>query len=275
MSKVDYKAIFENTGIASIVIGQDDVILLANQKFVKFSGCPRDEIEGKKKWTEFVIEEDCPKVKECIWQKEPADEINDTCEFRLIDHSGNIKYFFAAITEIPSTNTAVMSLLDITDRKLAGKALRQRDLEIEMKSRNLEEANVAMKVLLNHQQEEKALLEEQVLTNFKKLIVPSIENLKRLALNDEQMMQVQVIEKQLHEITSPFFRNQPIAMRDLTPRQTQVASLIKEGMTSKEIAKMLRISLASVDFHRQNLRFKLGLLKNGKGLRSHLMSSYS
>lgn len=201
--------------------------------------------------------------------------MKDTCEFKFVDPSANIRHYFAAITEIPSTHTAVMALLDITERKLAEEALRQRDLELETKSRSLEESNVALKVLLNHQRDDKASLEEQMLTNHKKLIVPSIENLKRLTLNDEQMMQVQVLEKQLEEITSPLFLDQTITMRDLTPRQIQIAALIKEGMTSKEISKMLRISKASVDFHRTNLRSKLGISRNSKmSLRSFIISSH-
>lgn len=272
---MNFRAVFDHLGAASAVIGQDDVILLANRKFELFSGCTRGEIEGKKKWTEFVAEEDRPKVKRCLWREEAApDPLKDTCEFRFTGPGENIRYYFAAITEIPSTRTAVMSLLDITDRKLAEEALKQRDLELEMKSRHLEEANVTLKVLLNHNQEERAALEEQMLINFKKLIVPSIENLKRMNLNGEQMMQVKVIEKQLEEITSPFFMNHSIAMRDLTPRQIQIASLIKEGMTSKEIAKILNISQASVDFHRTNLRSKLGISRNSKmGLRSFIISS--
>jgi PAS domain S-box-containing protein len=272
---MNYRAVFDHLGAASVVIGQDDVILLANRKFELFSGCTRDEIEGKKLWTEFVLEDDRPKVKGCMWRRETApDKLKDTCEFRFTGSSENVRYYFAAITQIPSTRTAVMSLLDITERKVAEEALRQRDLQLEAKSRSLEEANVTLKVLLNHKQEERVSLEEEMLTNFKKLVVPSIENLKRLSLNNEQMMQVHLIEKQLQEITSPFFRNQSIAMRDLTPRQTQIASLIKGGMTSKEIAKMLRISQASVDFHRTNLRSKLGIFKNTKvSLRSFIISS--
>jgi PAS domain S-box-containing protein len=272
---MNYRAIFENLGAASIVIGQEDLILSANKKFEEFSGFGREQIEGKKRLTEFVVEEDRPKVKGCMWKRNNAeDHRKDTCEFRFVDPSENIKHYFAAIAEIPFTRTAVMSLLDITDRKLAEEALRQKDLELEMNSRNLEEANVTLKVLLNHKQEERASLEEQILTNFKKQIVPSIENLKRLALNDEQMMQVQMLEKQLKEITSPLFRNRSIAVYDLTPRQAQIALLIKEGMTSKEIAKMLRISQASVDFHRTNLRSKLGISKNSKmSLRSFIISS--
>lgn len=272
---MNYRKIFEHLGAASVVIGQDDLILLANRKFEKFSGCSRDEIEGKKRWTEFVAEEDRRKVKGCLWKREPEHgPMTDTCEFRFVDSADKTSHYFAAITEIPSTNTAVMSLLDITERKLAEEALRQRELELGMKSRSLEEANVTLKVLLKHKQEDRASLEKEVLTNFKKLIVPSVENLKRMTLNDEQVMQVQVIEKQLQEITSPLFRNHPVAMRDLTPRQTQIASLIKEGMTSKEIGRMLGISQASVDFHRANLRSKLGIFKNTKmSLRSFLVAS--
>jgi PAS domain S-box-containing protein len=277
MSKGDYKAIFENTGAASIVIRKDHLILLANKKFEKISGYGRNKIEGEKKWTEFVIEDDCPKVQKCIWQKEPtADEVSDTCEFRLIDQSGNIKYFLAVITEIPSTNTAVMSLINITDLKLAEEALKQKELELEKKSYSLEEANITLKVLLNHNHEGKAVLEEQMLANYNKLIVPAIENLKRLRLSNKQIVAVQVLEKQLQDIISPFVRNMSIASLDLTPRQIQIAKLIQEGMTSREIAESLCITPVAVGFHRRNLRSKLGILKNGKiSLRSYLISSYS
>ncbi|MCE5262546.1 MAG: PAS domain S-box protein [Deltaproteobacteria bacterium] len=273
---MNYRAIFENLGAATAVIGRDDVILLANRKFEKISGWGREEIEGKKKWTEFVVEEDRPRVRGCLWTREAAPgPPKDHCEFRFTDPSQNIRHYFAAITEIPFTDTAVMTLLDVTERKLAEEALRQRDRDLEMKSRSLEEANVAWKVLLDHQRENRASLEEQVLTNLKKLVIPSIENLKRLSLNDEQRMQLRVLERQLQEIAAPLFRNLSIAARDLTPRQMQVALLVKDGMTSKEIAKMLGISRASVDFHRTNLRAKLGIFKDAKkGLRSFIISSH-
>jgi PAS domain S-box-containing protein len=273
MPKVDYRAIFENTGVASIVIGQDSLILLTNKKFEKLSGCRRDEIEGKKKWTEFVIEDDLSKVKECLWQQEPAaDEIRGICEFKFIDPLGNIKYIFAANREIPSTNTAVLSLLDITDRKLAEEALKQRDLDLEMKSRSLEEANVALRVLMKHAQEAKALLEEQVLANFGNIIGPSIEDLKRLRLNDEQISQVELIEKQLQDIASPFIVNLSRAFRNLTPRETQVALLIKQGMSTKEIGTALRIAEPGVNYHRTNLRRKLGIGKTAINMTSYLQS---
>ncbi len=163
------------------------------------------------------------------------------------------------------------SLADAEERK----AQKQRGLELEAKSRSLEEANTALKVLLKQRQEDKSLLEEQILTNIKKIIMPSIERMKHLRLNDEQIGQVKVIEKQLQDIVSPFTRNLSTTFRDLTSRQIQVASLIKEGMTTKEIAKALNMTEMAVGWHRRNLRIKLGIVNNAINIRSYLMSMNS
>jgi DNA-binding CsgD family transcriptional regulator len=52
----------------------------------------------------------------------------------------------------------------------------------------------------------------------------------------------------------------------------QVASLVKDGKTSKEIADVLNVSETTVNFHRKNLRVKFGLRNKRTNLRSYLMS---
>lgn len=42
----------------------------------------------------------------------------------------------------------------------------------------------------------------------------------------------------------------------LTPREWEVAKLLAQGLTSKEIAETLSISKKAVDFHRGNIRKK-------------------
>jgi len=49
-----YKAIFEHTGAATVIIEEDTTISLANAEFERLSGYPREEIQGKRSWTEFV-----------------------------------------------------------------------------------------------------------------------------------------------------------------------------------------------------------------------------
>jgi DNA-binding CsgD family transcriptional regulator len=64
-----------------------------------------------------------------------------------------------------------------------------------------------------------------------------------------------------------------LKFNNLTPREIQIANLIKQGRTNKEIAKFLSISPSAVDFHRQNLRLKLNIKGKKKNLRTILLDS--
>lgn len=49
-----YQTLFENTGTAMVILQKDGTIKSCNSQFEELSGCPAAEIEGKKKWTDFV-----------------------------------------------------------------------------------------------------------------------------------------------------------------------------------------------------------------------------
>ncbi len=163
----------------------------------------------------------------------------------------------------PAVHRALQEVQERRERQRAEEALKKREKALELKSQSLEEANTALKVLLQRRDEDRAALEEQVLTNVRQLVLPCVENLKHLNLNDRQMALVRSIEDNLRKIVSPFLRNLTSNYLDLTPREIQVANLIKEGKTTKEITDILHISATAVDFHRKNLRSKFGI-KNKK-----------
>lgn len=158
------------------------------------------------------------------------------------------------------------------ERKEAVESLKKREKALELKSRSLEEANTALKVLLQHREDDKVDLEEQVLVNVRKLILPYIENLKHLQLNDKQITQLKIIEENLREIVSPFLRRMSSSYLDLTPREIEVANLVKEGKTTKEMTDILNISATAVDFHRKNLRAKFGIKSKKTNLMAFLSS---
>ena len=92
----------------------------------------------------------------------------------------------------PAVTRALQEVEERRERKAAEEALKKREQALELKTRSLEEANTALKVLLQRREEDKADLEEQVLANVRKLILPYLENLKHLKLNENQLAQVEI-----------------------------------------------------------------------------------
>jgi len=172
----------------------------------------------------------------------------------------------------PAVTRALQEVRERAERKMAEEALKKREQALELISRSLEEANTALKVLLQHREEDKAILEEQVLANVRKLVLPYLENLKHLNLNENQAAQVKIIEENIKKIVSPFLRNLTSNYLDLTPREIQVANLVKEGKTTKEMTEILNISATAVDFHRKNLRSKFGIKNKKTNLMAFLSS---
>jgi PAS domain S-box-containing protein len=167
---------------------------------------------------------------------------------------------------------AVESIRDVTEQKQTEEALRDRERELEDKSVNLEEANAALKVLLRHRDEDKKTLESTVLANIRGLVFPYIEKLRSRSLNDSQTTCLNTIESNLNEVISPFLQKMTAMYAHFTPMEIQVADLIKNGRTSKEIGELLKVSMGTVHTHRNNIRKKLGLSNEKTNLRTYLLS---
>jgi PAS domain S-box-containing protein len=161
---------------------------------------------------------------------------------------------------------------DITDNKQAHQALSQREEELENKSRALKELNTALKVLLEKRLGYKAELEENVISNVKELIIPYLERLKKKSSDRTQEAYMNVLESNLKEIISPFSRRFSNTSLCLTPTQIQVANLVKENKTTKEIAGFLGLSEKTIEDHRKNIRKKLGIFNKKVNLKSYLIS---
>jgi DNA-binding CsgD family transcriptional regulator len=166
----------------------------------------------------------------------------------------------------------VVSHEDVTPIKLVEETLREREFELELQKQNLEEANTALRVLLKRREEDKGELEEKVLANVKELVNPYLDRLKNTSLDSQQRAYLELIASNLNDIISPFLHQLSSKYLNLTPREIEVATLVREGKATKEIAEILNLSMNAVDFHRKNIREKLGLKNKKANLRTHLLS---
>lgn len=117
-SEVRYRAIFENTGTAMMIIEDDMTISMVNDEFGQMVNIPVDEIVDKRKWTEFVVESDLERMRE-YHRKRRMDpgSAPSNYEFRIVDGKQNVRDIYLAISMIPGTERSVVSLMDITERK--------------------------------------------------------------------------------------------------------------------------------------------------------------
>ena len=166
----------------------------------------------------------------------------------------------------------VVSHEEITALKLSEEALRKSEAQLTQQKIELEESNIALKVLLKQREGDKSELEQKVITNVKEMVLPYLEKLKKVNLKPKDKTVVDIIDSHLRDIISPMMQKLANASIILTPQEIQVASLVKDGKASKEIADILNVSETTVHFHRKNLRRKFGLSNSQTNLRSYLIS---
>ena len=122
-SVAKYRGVFENTGTATVLYGEDGIVRLCNSNFEALSGLPWDQIEGRMDWRHFVAPGDLDAV---VTKQAAARDSGKPVEveFRFVDTDHNVRDVLARVSLIPGSSDYVASLLDITDRKHAADAQR-------------------------------------------------------------------------------------------------------------------------------------------------------
>jgi PAS domain S-box-containing protein len=162
---------------------------------------------------------------------------------------------------------------DISTCLKAQKVLQITHDELKRKAKKLEESNIALKVLLEQQDKGKADLAENVLANMETLILPHLERMKDVSLSPAQEAILNLLEADLRQIVSPFARSLSTGFDRLTPMEIRVADLVKQGKTTKEIARLLGLARSTIDTHRNHIREKLKIKKRKINLRTYLRAS--
>jgi PAS domain S-box-containing protein len=268
-----YRAVLEACPDPVVVYDMEGKCSYINTAFTTVFGWTPEELIDKR--LDYVPEENWPET-QLIIDRVLAGESFSRLESRRYTKDGDIlDVSISAAIHLRRDGIPMGSvhfLRDITERKRTEKALEQRKEELQAQAHSLNEANTALKVLLRRREEDKAELEGKVLSNVKELVMPYVERLQKSRLGATEKAYVSIIKSNLTEIVSPFLQALSLKHLSLTPREIQTADLIRLGKTTKEIAEVLNVSTRAVEFHRENIRSKLGLKNKKANLRTHLLS---
>jgi PAS domain S-box-containing protein len=202
-----------------IFIIKSSKVVYANRKCEEITGYKRDELHSADFDFFRLIAPEGVKLIKKNFKKHMSGEEVKPYEYTLIRKSENYE----------GENAILGILTDITERKNAEKALREKDNKLERQAKNLIEMNTALKVLLEQREKEKTNIKESLLADIKKLVYPYVEKLENKGLNEDAQTFVNIIKSNINDLISPLASNLSSKYFSLTPSEIQIADLIKHG----------------------------------------------
>ena len=251
------------------LLDPDGTILAGNPIIAKIFGMSIEELSGKcifDLMPEELTKSRRSKVNRVLKTGKPA---------RFIDKWRKVVYKNSVYPIIDDTGKVVQLAVhgkDITEEVEALRKLEEGKRELESKTELLEQANVALKMMLQKSTENREEIEEEVLSTLKKMVAPFISKIKRAEISPDVREYIDTLETNLKHVVSPFSRKLSFEYISLTPKEIQVANLIRDGKSTKEISEELNMTKGTVEFYRNNIREKIGLRGKKLRLREHLLT---
>jgi PAS domain S-box-containing protein len=273
-SEQKYRELFENANDMIFILDFAGQILSCNAAAARTYGYEPEQMSGLN-MANLLDKNDLPVVRKLFRKKRGELDVPNPMEFLTHTRTGEAVWVEVNTRGVKEKGKLIAIhgiARNITERKRMEEALRKREQEFQEKSRNLEDVNTALTVLLKRREDDKAELEEKVICNVRELVLPYIENLKMTRIDSHQLNQLKILERNTNEIISPFLRTLSTKYPNLTPMEIKVINFIREGRTTKEMAELLNASARTVEAHRDNIRKKMGLRNRKANLRSYLMA---
>ena len=282
-SKEKYRILLDNASDPVLIADVDGNLLEANKKAETLLGYTKEELM-RMNITQIHPKEELEKVIHVFrgMRERKLSACSDTKVLRkdgksvpvditgtVIEYGGKklMQGIFRDITEHKRTEEKLKKHREHLKRTVERRTaeLRKSKEDLELKSKTLEELNTALKVLLHQREEDKKELEERFTSNVKKLVLPYVEKIKKANLDPQLYSYLSIMESNLNDLISPFLHT--IQQLNLSHREIQVASLVKDGKTTKDISQVIGVAPAAIDYYRKNIRRKLNL--DGKKINLH------
>jgi DNA-binding NarL/FixJ family response regulator len=141
--------------------------------------------------------------------------------------------------------------------------------QLEQLNNQLLETNDALSVLARNLERARKESEKQILHRTRTLILPIIERLLKEKGLARHRADLEMLRSYMMNLFPGHTEELKMAAR-LSATESRIAAMIRNGLSSEEIARSLYISTNTVKTHRKNIRRKLNLQNSGRNLRTWL-----
>jgi DNA-binding NarL/FixJ family response regulator len=176
------------------------------------------------------------------------------------------------LEEEKSLLKAIAELLgNIIEKKEAEISLRQTTHELRAQTTELQNKNIALKEIISQVELDRKALQDQMRMNIELTVLPLLSKLESPDTPPEAWKTyLHVVRQNLEDVTSSFSSKVSDERVRLSPREVEICNMIRNGLTNKEIAELMNISLLTVERHRHNIRKKLRIDNEKVNLASFL-----
>ena len=160
----------------------------------------------------------------------------------------------------------------VATRIKADSELQGTNLQLNLERKALQESNTALKTVLTKIENEKQEIYKDISNNIEKILIPILNSLAG-QLPPFQKKYIELIKTNLENIGSPFVKQLSSSCYSMSPTETTICGMIRNGMRTKEIARLRGVSEATINHHREKIRRKLNVTNKKINLATFLQSN--
>ncbi|MBL6989479.1 MAG: PAS and helix-turn-helix domain-containing protein [Bacteriovoracaceae bacterium] len=255
--------IFNTAADGMRVIDIDFNTLRVNETFLKLSNSTLSQNIGQKCHDVF-------KGAFCHTDKCPILQIKSgkekfEAEVEKIRTDGSIVPCIVSATRFTDSSGKLIGVVedfkDISERKISEEKIKSKNIK-------LKEANITLRNVLAHIEEEKISIKENINLNIEKTVKPVLQKIKEGGHNKAQLLEL--LETNLNRLSMDFYHKINNYKLKLSPTEIKVCQLVRAGYQAKEIASLMHIATSTVHVHKEKIRRKLGLTNKPINLKTYL-----
>ena len=267
-----FRLAFDTGGVGMAIVAPSGRFVAVNETICDMLGHTKEELR-QKTYLDLTHPDDVSISKEMVTQLRSGARSRFHLEKRYISKRGREVWARTDVAVVRDTAGKVLYMVtqvkDITAVKRAEYALKKTAEALKKVRRESQEKTMALKQILDYLQDEREARKEEISAHIEQNIMSILEQMRQTATGS-LARQVEELEVSLRAVLEGEMNSFRERLRKLTPRELEVCDLIKQGLSSKEIADRLNVSLVTIHKHREEIRKKLGIANTDINLSTYL-----